>query len=935
MTEFLRDLFKYIFRFLTHRLFIIMVVFSLLYIVLFARLFELQIINGSKLEEEFALRVLREIEIEGQRGLIYDRNGKPLAVNEIAYTLMYDNSVFTEDKNELLLRIIRILDSNQDELSIDFPIILNQDMEYEFFSSTSRLNTFITDIFGKKADEEKMKISAEGMMEYLVNDFFSISEKEILEKQITKEELLKLVSLRHALWSVGYYKYIPQEIAKNISMESLAELKENKDLLPGTSIIEDPVRRYLYPEYTSHILGYTGKISTDVLPEYEPYGYDQNDVVGRIGIEEYMELYLHSQDGVQTVEIDNLGRTMNVIETKEAVAGKDVYLTIDLDLQIQTQNLLVKQLCNLISQKLVLKKPTFGETRLPLLKDAFYNMVDNNTIHVEELLSSQEGSYSYKVMEEFDVYYQDKILELAESLEASEPKDNETLERYYDYILEALTKDRILDSTHINSSGYSDYSKGNISFTGLLSYYIKDKYISIDRYLDLKNVTFQAGTDDEIAAYLIDQIILNNYTHQYDFKKTIIMEMLDQEEFAYINLCMVLVEQNIIFIDQETIEKLETKRLSPLDFMKKIILEVKLTPQQLALDPSTGAIVVTDVHTGDVLALVSYPSYDNNRISDYAYYQSQLEDPTKPLYPTATQGKTAPGSTFKMLSTVAGLEEGVITPQSYVTCVGEFTKISPPVACLGRHGSINVLTALAVSCNTFFNEVGYRLGINEEGTYSPRLGIDKLIKYATMFGLNTTTGIELIESKPSMPGGVDNAIVNPATAAMGQEYNSYTPTQIARYVATLANGGTLYKMTLIDRVYHSDGSLYYEKEPEVELQSTFKEGSLETARQGMIEVTSGARGTARSLFADYPVLIGGKTGTAQENRNRASHAIFTAFAPGDAPEIAVASVIPYSYTSPFSSGYIVGTVTRDVIGVYYNIFGQSTPYHYDSNFILD
>ncbi|MBN2221570.1 MAG: hypothetical protein JW708_05125, partial [Vallitaleaceae bacterium] len=784
MIELLRDTFKYIFRFLTHRLFIIMLVFSLLYSVLFARLFELQIINGSKLEDEFALRVLREIEIEGQRGLIYDRNGKPLAVNEIAYTLMYDNSVFTEDKNALLLKMIRILESNGDPLSIDFPIVLNQDQEFEFLSSKSRINTFITDIFGKKTSEDHMNISAEEMMKYLVEEFFAISEKEILEKQINKEELLKLVSLRHALWSIGYYKYIPQEIAKNISMESLAELKENKDLLPGTSIIEDPVRRYLYPEYTSHILGYTGKISTDVLAKYEPYGYNQNDIVGRIGIEEYMELYLHSEDGVQTVEIDNLGRTMNILETKEAVAGKDVYLSIDLDLQIQTQDLLVKQLCNLISQKLVLKKPTFGETRLPLLKDAFYNMVDNNTIDISKLLSSQEGSYSYQVVEDYESYYQEKVLQLEEALRSSNVKDNEVLERYYEYLLEALINDRILDSTHINSSGYADFTKGNISFIGLLNYYIKDKYIVVDRYIELKNQNYYPNTDEQIAQYLVNQVLLDDYTHQYKFKKTIILEMLDQEEFSYLNLCMILIEQNLIFVEQETLDLLQSKKLSPLEFMKKIIFEVKLTPQQLALDPSTGAIVVTDVHTGDVLALVSYPSYDNNRISDYAYYQSQLEDPTKPLYPTATQGKTAPGSTFKMLSTVAGLEEGVISNQSYVTCVGEFTKISPSVSCLGTHGSINVLTALAVSCNTFFNEVGYRLGITENGTYSPRLGIDRLVKYATMFGLHTTTGIELIESKPSLPGGVDNTIVNPATAAMGQEYNSYTPTQIARYIAT-------------------------------------------------------------------------------------------------------------------------------------------------------
>jgi penicillin-binding protein 2 len=338
--------------------------------------------------------------------------------------------------------------------------------------------------------------------------------------------------------------------------------------------------------------------------------------------------------------------------------------------------------------------------------------------------------------------------------------------------------------------------------------------------------------------------------------------------------------------------------------------------------------------------LVSYPSYDNNKISDYEYYQELLNDPTKPLYPTATQGKTAPGSTFKMMSAVAGLEEGVITKNDRVTCTGTFTKVSPNVACWissygGGHGSINVVTAIAVSCNSFFNEVGYRLGITEDGSYSPLQGVQKLSKYAAMFGLDTTTGIELIESKPSIPGTTTTGIVNPVTAAMGQEFNSYTPTQIARYIATLANGGTLYELTLIDRIYNSDGSLYLEQEPTITQVNEFKEGTIETVHEGMIEVTTGSRGTARTYYADFPILVGGKTGTAQENKQRASHAVFASFAPADDPEIAIVVAIPYSYTAPFSSGYIVGTVARDLYGVYYDIYSETDGYSYKQEMKID
>ncbi len=940
MKKYMKGIIKMIFSFLTNRLFVILVVLILLFSILLARLFNLQIINGEKLEEEFDLSVLRDIEIEGQRGLIYDRNGTPLAVNQVAYTVQYDNSVYVPDRNGLLLHLIRILHSNGDNLSIDFPIFINEDDNFEFVDISYKVNRLKRDLFEDRKtgelSEEDENLSEDEIMTYLVNDFFVIEESFISDNQVTKEELLDLVTIRYALWAKGYYKFIPQEIAINISDASLAEIKENREDLLGVSIIEDPIRHYLYPEYTAHILGYTGTISDEALEEYKAYGYDQNDVIGRIGIEDSMELYLHSVDGRQKVEVDIYGRTQKVIEEVDPISGKDVYLTINYELQKATQDLLVKQLNNIVSQKLVMHVPSYGEQRLPELKDVYYNLVDNETISVPLLLDAEPETYSAHIVDDFKEYYAKRTDEIEDHLNISNVLLNEELTRYEDYIIDTLVSDRILSKDHKLSNGYLDYVNDNISFKGLLNFYIKEDYIDLSKKIE----DVDSLSDMELYDYLRDAIIVGDYFNRYEFIQNIILEMLDFEEFSYLDLSMLLVEQDIVAVNEEDLDKLQAGRTTPLQFMKELIADIKLTPQQLALDPSTAGAVIVDVDSGDVLALVSYPSYDNNKIASYDYYQKLLEDPTKPLYPTATQGKTAPGSTFKMMTAVAGLEEGVIDKNDRITCTGHYTKVSPNVACWisaygGAHGSINVVTGIAVSCNSFFNEVGYRLGINEEGEYDPRLGVEKLQKYAAMFGLDSTTGIELSESKPSTPGNTETGIVNPVTAAMGQEYNSYTPTQMARYMATVANGGTLYELTLIDRIYNADGSLYKEQEPKVTKVNDFKEDTIETVHEGMIEVTTGARGTARSFYYNFPVLVGGKTGTAQQDLDRASHAVFASFAPADDPEIAIVVVLPFSYTKPFSSGYIVGTVARDLYGIYYDIYKDVDGYDYRQQMNID
>lgn len=937
------DFFRYVFNFLKSRVFVIMLVSILMLVILVARLFTLQIINGKKFERDFELRIVREVNLKGQRGVIYDRNGTPLAVNQLAYSVQYDYSVYCAQRNQMLLQLIRILNKNGDNLSIDFPIYLDEDGNYRFVDNQYREQRFKKDIFSNDISEQELNYSAKEVMGHLVQDKFGLNKNYkneagqetnlLLEEKVNNQELLQLVTIRYALWVKGFYKFIPQQIAVDISAESMAEIEEAKDQLAGVKIVEDSIRKYLYPEYTAHILGYIGKISDQKLKEYEKYGYKNDDFVGRIGIEESMERYLHSVDGMQVVEVDNSGRTRKVVSEIQPTAGKDIYLSMDIDLQIATQKLLVKQLNSIVAQKLVFHRPIRGESRVPELKDVYLSLFRNKTIDINQIVEAPAGSHSAAINDKYQYYLTAKKEQILDSLQNSVLSANQELEKYIDYLLETMTEERMLDSNYKDSSGYVDFSNNSISFKGLLNYFIKENYLKKDKLIDGDLVKWEAMTDNEIYQYFIEQYIEKDIFQRYLLKNLVFLETIEKEQYSYLDLSMLLIEQNIVTVEEETITKLKRGSLSALNFMKELIFDIKLTPNQLALDPSTGGAVIVDVHTGKVLALVSYPSYDNNKISDYQYYQELLKDPTNPLYPTATQGKTAPGSTFKMLSAVAGLEEGVITKNSLVTTKGVFTKIKPPIRCWiadygGSHGTINVVTAIAVSCNSFFNEVGYRLGITDQGNYDPLYGAKRLAKYAKMFGLNTTTGIELVESKPSTPGGDFSQGVNPAAAAMGQELNSYTPTQMARYIATVANDGSLYKLTLIDRICEPDGTVYQERKPELVEKLDLKEDTLKTVRQGMLEVTTGSRGTARSFYSGFPIEVGGKTGTAQQNTKRASHAVFASYAPAKEPEIALVVELPYSYTKPFSSGYIVGTVAKDIYSAYYNLEYVESPDSY-------
>ena len=327
-------------------------------------------------------------------------------------------------------------------------------------------------------------------------------------------------------------------------------------------------------------------------------------------------------------------------------------------------------------------------------------------------------------------------------------------------------------------------------------------------------------------------------------------------------------------------------------------------------DTSRGAAaVVLSVENSDVLALASYPTYDPAKY--YSDYNSILNTDGNPLRNRATTGTYAPGSTFKPCTAVAALETGAVSLTEKVNCPGlwyypnthDYTKCA---VYPGRHGKVNITKALEVSCNCFFCEMGYRLGI------------DTLSEYATAFGLGQSTGIELGEETGVLAGPEHSAAVNQmwyggntVQAAIGQSDHLFTPLQLASYIATLVRGGTRYDAHLLKSVTAYDGSeILYEHEPEVLSEVEISASTLSAVKEGMYSLTTS--GSLARYFKDCIVSAGAKTGTAQINENTTNNGVFVCFAPYDYPEIALAIVIERG-----GSGSALASTAVEILNAYF------------------
>lgn len=910
-----------------NRLFVLLVIVAAIFAVLVCRLFYMQIVNGEEASAGITSSVTREVSMPAARGNIYDRYGRPLAVNEAAFSIEIDDSIAVdyEDKNEQVVKLYEKMKENGYTVTDNLPI--SRDTEPKFTISGDELEEWKTDI---GLDKKQMRYDAARTLEYLYDSYgldetvdenkkreivslgINISDKNIMimnlimtiesnggeivdelpisedrpytfiienEKEIqrwkkdvsmegeeldyTAEESMeylidlfgipqnmspamqrKLAAVRYSLYLQRFKKYQPVTVAREINDKIIAEVKENLDIFPGVSVETESMRKYEEGDKFSNILGYIRQISDEELKEYEQYGYDSGDIVGKTGIEKVMELELNGKDGKMLVEVDNMGRKISTLETEAPVSGNDVFLTIDKDLQIAAYNYLEDALAEAIITRLTSEL----EKDVPVtLKQLFTSMIESGSISVSSIMKAEEG-------------YQ----------------------------------------------------------------------------LTLKNLILSYNKDIDISD-----------SEQKTAAKQVLTKAIEDGTLSYTTMIFVMLEQGIITADDNYRSRIVSGELSPLEIIIDKLRTGDLTPAETNLNPCSGSVVVSDVNSGKTLALVTYPSYDNNELVNTfnnEYYNKLLEDPSTPLVNRPLMQKKAPGSTLKMVTAVAALETGIITPEQTIKDEGLFTKAGTPYArCMiyslngSTHGYVNVSHALEVSCNYFFYDVSYMLGGETDDPTSLK-GITILDEYYDAFGLNSPTGMEIGENPPSMASPSykeeimkwQNPEATPSQtrwtsgdtirAAIGQSVNSFSAASMNKYIATLANGGTRYKMHLIDKVKSSDGSVTQQTEEVVENIMEIDRANLDAVYEGMRLVTQGSKGTLRNVFKDFPIDVAAKSGTAEENKNNSSHSWFVGFAPYDNPQIAVTVMIPFGDVS----GSPAAVTARNIIGEYMGLNYEPT-----------
>ncbi len=342
-----------------------------------------------------------------------------------------------------------------------------------------------------------------------------------------------------------------------------------------------------------------------------------------------------------------------------------------------------------------------------------------------------------------------------------------------------------------------------------------------------------------------------------------------------------------------------------------------------------GAVVVTNVNTGEILAMASYPDYEPelfyNGISNEKYNE-YINNPLKPLHNRTIQSPYAPGSIFKMITAIAALETGVTNPYEKINDNGPYPAAHNPRCWYYReygrgHGYLNVSGAIEKSCNYFFYEV------------SNRMGIDNLERYARYFGLGQKTGIELYSEvsgtvanrRITESKGTSWMVGDTLVAAIGQGYNNFTPVQMAKYISMVANGGHKVDLSIIKSVMKSDGTQvpdseireFTDKKLGIEANNTedlpIKAETINAVLQGMRAVTEGEGGTARSVFSDFNISVGGKTGSAETTTGDVN-AWFVGFAPFEKPEIAVVIIVENG-----GHGYYTAEVVREIIAEYFGM----------------
>lgn len=943
----MKEVFEYILSLFKSRIFPLILVFAILVGVLINRLFGLQIINGESYVKDLSSSIQKDMSVAATRGRIFDKNGVLLAYNDLAYAVRisdsgkYNNNAEKNEKlNASIDKTLDIIEAKGDTYSNDFPIVY-EDGQYVFNIKDNELLRFLRDIYGKRSiselSDEERNVTAQELFRQLCEKYEVVVASDSSKNQATVlsstvsflksqgymveaagfsvDHALMIVNLRRYMSANSYNRYISFTIANEVSDETVAAILESSDDLTGVTVEEQYIRRYVDSVYCSQILGYTGTVSTS---ELETLGdkYDSNDTVGKSGIEKSMESVLSGTKGERQVYVDTVGRITEVLGETDPETGNDVYLTIDINLQ--------KNLYNAIEDRLVqilLTYMTSGDTKYSytsngsvdtvyiLAKEVYFALIDNNIVSIKHI-AEQSTDTEAQVYSAF-LSKQDSTMDWirSELADGDTPygKLSEEQQLYIWYVYTSLKDRGVFNTSNVDTTDdvYKDWTQADgTSLKELLTHGIAKNWINLNVFSTEQYTSLQESYDallDYIDGYLREDTSFYKKMYKY---------MINSGSISGRQVCMLLYEQGVLDMNSENsrYSALAAGSLGAYDFMTYAISNKIITPAQLALEPCSASAVVTNPKNGDIIAMVSYPSYDNNKLSgsvDAKYFNSLINDKASPMLNRATQSFTAPGSTYKPCTTIAGMDTGIISSGTTFYCSGSFDKVTPSPKCwrLSGHGGEVAATAIGDSCNVFFYNVGYNLACSKNGNYNSTYGTTILQKYSDLLGLSTKAGVEIEESEPMASN------TNSVASAIGQGNHKYSTLNLARYVTTIATSGTCYNLTLVDKITDSDGNLIEDNHADVDHQVELSSNIWSTVHEGMM-----LAGNSYSTIAKLGLKIAAKSGTAQENTNEPDHSLLVTYSPYDDPQICVSVCIQHGYSSTTSMD-----LTADVYKIYYGM----------------
>lgn len=588
---------------------VLLIVFFIMFSILIVRLFQLQIVKGQEYENNFILQTKREIVLSGARGNIYDRNGKPLATNKLANSVTFeDQETYNSDRerqlnlNSKIYQMIRIIKSKGDSIETSLKIIIDPNGNFQFSVDDFWLQRFKADVYGKAniddMEAKERNSTADEIVSYLSDKFcvFAQGEKKYTDKekkdyglpqQFEKSDLLDILNIRYALSLQAYQKYLSVTVAKDVSDETVVAIMENQYDISGVDIKQDTIRVYEGGEACSSILGYTGTISSEELKERDDSKLTINSIVGKSGMEQYLDQVLQGRDGKKEVYVDNTGRTtqdLGVIQQPRA--GKDVYLSIDVELQKKTYEALERKIADILVQHLINTK-TFDkkgvddttEIKIPIY-DVYIALLNNGVIDLEQLREEDASELERKFFQIFLKKKSEVVQGIEKDLRELSTKYNELgieNQEYQSFIIDNLN---IINNKNNNEELVEKWEKGELSMKDYLYDQIgvgninSDIIASEEEYLN----------KDEIYESLVS-FIVNKLQENSQFDELINKYLVLNDEILPDDIVRLLYEQQFLNPEDEDYENWNRGLITTFDLLIKKIQKLEITPADLALDP--------------------------------------------------------------------------------------------------------------------------------------------------------------------------------------------------------------------------------------------------------------------------------------------------------------------------------------------------------------